>query len=93
MEYRKFCEPCDFGYNGVNNCMVQDFYPDKGFCPNSCLEGIPTQLDCFNIHIGGKSISRENKSKLIEMVMEEKAKKNKKCFFVGSFLKETSSKK
>jgi hypothetical protein len=88
MEPKKFCEPCDLGYNAMNNCMVQDFYPDKGFCPNSYLEGIHVQLDCFNVHIEGKSIPREDKSKLIEIIQQEKIKDNKKCFFVNPFLGE-----
>jgi hypothetical protein len=93
MDYGKFCEPCDFGYNGINNCVVKGFYSKKGFCPSSCLEGIPIQLDCFNVHIGDKSIPRENKSELIEIIKMEKIKNNKKCFFVGSFLNETNSKR
>lgn len=88
MEPKKFCEPCDYGYRASNNCLFRDFYPKKGYCPISFIEGIPAHLDCFNIHIENKSILREDKSALVLIIKEQKTKQNKKCFFVNPFLGE-----
>jgi len=75
MEPKRFCGYCDSKSKDGVPCAVEEFYPKKGFCSYPTIEGVPVQIDCLNIHVGEKIIFREDRSGLVEVIWQEKLKK------------------
>ena len=69
MEPEKFCSPCDSKSDGKRACVVEEFYPRKGYCPAASIAGTPVLMDCLNVYSGRRIIPREDALGLLEVVL------------------------
>jgi len=85
MEPEKFCKLCDSKSDGSRRCIVEEFYPRKGYCPAAIIGGMNASVDCNSICLENKIVLLRNKPRLAQAIL--KASKER----MGTFQRELSA--